>query len=120
MGESINRRIVVCPNKTGEILIKKGQPKGVGYILHGVKKTKVAKRANDNLQLRVGDVNASPVRIYTTAQIEVLRQYNRNSVGLSKKNKQKLAWLKFKNVLLGITEKELLSIEKREWNMMPR
>ena len=55
------------------------------------------------------------VRFYSEQQIMKLRQYTR-PVETSLKREHRMSWMKFKNFLLGITEKDLVAIERIEWS----
>lgn len=114
MKEKFNSRKAGRSVKIGDITLRRESYKKGGYIVHGIKKTTVVPNRSSVLQLKNDDVKIAPVRVYTKEQIEKLNQFPVVVNRVDKKSNQK--WLRLKNILLGITEEDLLRIERREWN----
>lgn len=68
---------------------------------------------------KIDDDSNSYIRFYSHQQIMKLKRHN-HTVDKDYRVEQRFAWMKLKNILLGITEKDLLSIEKKEWNKVSR
>lgn len=117
MNRFIQDRKVFHSIKKVDAESKKEYPKRVDFVLHEKKKT-LHRGGVSKSQLDVGSVKDIPVRVFTIDQIAELNQYCNISYDLNRRSNKKLAWSKLKNAVLGITEKELLCIEKREWNKL--